>query len=318
MASDRASATGIGSGSTSSAVRQASARCGRRWTEAPRRLSRVLRSAELRPRPARLARQARRPRRGARGGSRGRAATSGSAFAVVASPLTCWRNAARLGPRCRADVLGLLQRGAAGGVGSLPAPNSGGSDGRRVSGRESLTSSAGGAGALAASRARAGDPGGAYPPQRRTGASGTTGGPWHRFVASAGFGARRARATGFVGSVASRSLRSSSGAGVVDAPFSARGELARPASRRRWLCGALAAGGSPASAAGCAAMAGDSARARAGVRRLVRQALADRREDLLQALGPRRLGLAHTAPLLSRYARGPRSRQTRTVADIAP
>src|SRR4029450_6566527 len=80
--------------------------------------------------------------------------TSGSAFAVVASPFP-WRGT------LRGSVLAVLMssRGAAGGMGSLPAPNSGGNEGRRVSGRESLTSSTGTPGALAASRARASDPG---------------------------------------------------------------------------------------------------------------------------------------------------------------
>src|SRR5262245_13555817 len=112
----------------------------------------------------------------------------------------------------------ISSRAVAGGIGSLPEPNSGGNDGRRVSGRDSLGSSARAAGALAASRAAdPGDSASAAAEERRLR---NHNGSLASLFAWGGFGASRgADGTGFDGSPASNSLKSSSGADGLDTPF---------------------------------------------------------------------------------------------------
>ena len=156
------------------------------------------------------------PRRRRRRSASWRTVSASTGRACNAGEAAAWRRRGRgrrrgdLGPtRCRrlgvdwrgmprGSVLAVrlmswmsLPCGAAGGIGSLPAPNSGGNDGRRVSGRDSLISSRGQPGRLGsvsvrASR-RAHPPGGGQARQEPQGVPGIVG-------AWAGFGASRGAA----------------------------------------------------------------------------------------------------------------------------
>ena len=126
-----------------------------------------------------------------------------------------------------------------------------------------------------------------HPPQRRTGVTGTTGGPWHRFRASAASAHRRARASRFRRLGRQQIAQIVVGRrGVLAAPFRPAASLPASELAAVRLGGLGSASGRAGFGCRLRGLGRGDARLGLAARRLVRQALADRREDLLQALGP--------------------------------